>query len=124
MLRFLIHRALIALLVAITVSIIGFTLLRLSGDLASALAGDTAKPEQIAQTAHLYGLDRPLYVQYLDWVWQGAAWRSRPLALHQRAGGLPDRPAHRRDGAALVHVADLRAGDLDPARRAGGDAAQ
>ncbi|HVA12149.1 MAG TPA: ABC transporter permease [Stellaceae bacterium] len=68
--RFLIHRATIALLVAITVSIIGFTLLRLSGDLASALAGDTATPEQIAQTAHLYGLDRPLYIQYLDWVWK------------------------------------------------------
>ena len=68
MARFLLQRAIIALLVAITVSIIGFTLLRLSGDLAAALAGDTAKPEQIAQTAHLYGLDRPLYVQYLDWA--------------------------------------------------------
>ena len=68
MIRFLVHRAMIAVLVAITVSIIGFALLRLSGDLASALAGDTAKPEQIAQTAHLYGLDRPLYIQYLDWV--------------------------------------------------------
>ena len=68
MTRFLIHRATIALLVAVTVSIIGFALLRLSGDLASALAGDTAKPEQIAQIAHLYGLDRPLYIQYLDWA--------------------------------------------------------
>ena len=70
MTRFLIHRGTIALLVAITVSIIGFTLLRLSGDLASALAGDTATPAQIAQTAHLYGLDRPLSIQYLDWVWK------------------------------------------------------
>lgn len=68
MIRFLIHRATIAVLVAVTVSIIGFALLRLSGDLASALAGDTAKPEQIAQVAHLYGLDRPLYIQYLDWA--------------------------------------------------------
>lgn len=68
MMRFLIHRASIAVLVAVTVSIIGFGLLRLSGDLAAALAGDTAKPEQIAQVAHLYGLDRPLYIQYLDWA--------------------------------------------------------
>ncbi len=68
MIRFLIHRATIAVLVSLTVSIIGFGLLRLSGDLASALAGDTAKPEQIAQVAHLYGLDRPLYIQYLDWA--------------------------------------------------------
>ena len=66
--RFLIHRGTIALLVAITVSIIGFSLLRMSGDLATVLAGDNAKPEQIAQVAHLYGLDRPMYDQYLDWA--------------------------------------------------------
>ena len=70
MIRFLIQRATSAVLVAFTVSIIGFSLLRLSGDLAAALAGDTAKPDQIAQVAHLYGLDRPLYVQYLDWAWK------------------------------------------------------
>jgi peptide/nickel transport system permease protein len=66
--RFLIHRGTIALLVAVTVSIIGFSLLRMSGDLATVLAGDNAKPEQIAQVAHLYGLDRPMYIQYLDWA--------------------------------------------------------
>lgn len=66
--RFLIHRGTIALLVAITVSIIGFSLLRMSGDLATVLAGDNAKPEQIAQVAHLYGLDKPMYEQYLDWA--------------------------------------------------------
>ena len=70
MIRFLVQRATSAVLVAFTVSIIGFSLLRLSGDLAAALAGDTAKPDQIAQVAHLYGLDRPLYVQYLDWAWK------------------------------------------------------
>jgi peptide/nickel transport system permease protein len=66
--RFLLHRGLIALLVAITVSIIGFSLLRMSGDLAQVLAGDNANPQQIAATAHLYGLDKPLYLQYFDWV--------------------------------------------------------
>jgi len=68
MARFMVQRAIIALLVAVTVSIIGFTLLRLSGDLAAALAGDTATPQQITQTAHLYGLDRPIVVQYLEWA--------------------------------------------------------
>ena len=66
--RFLLQRGTIALLVAITVSIIGFSLLRASGDLAQVLAGDNANPQQIAQTAHLYGLDKPLYLQYLNWV--------------------------------------------------------
>jgi peptide/nickel transport system permease protein len=62
------HRALIALLVAITVSIIGFSLLRLSGDLATELAGDNASAEDIVRTAKLYGLDRPLHIQYVDWA--------------------------------------------------------
>ncbi|MEK7948619.1 ABC transporter permease [Pigmentiphaga sp. YJ18] len=69
MLQFFIRRLGVSLLVAITVSVIGFALLRLSGDLASALAGETATPEEIARVAAMYGLDRPLYVQYFDWVW-------------------------------------------------------
>jgi peptide/nickel transport system permease protein len=66
--RFLLQRFVIAILVAITVSVIGFSLLRLSGDLAASLAGDHAKPEDVARIAQLYGLDQPLHVQYLDWV--------------------------------------------------------
>jgi len=69
MLRFFLRRLGVSLLVAVTVSVIGFALLRLSGDLASALAGETATPEEIARVAHMYGLDRPLHVQYFDWVW-------------------------------------------------------
>jgi peptide/nickel transport system permease protein len=68
--RFLVHRATIALLVAITVSVIGFSLLRMSGDLATVLAGDNAKPEQIAEVARLYGLDQPMHIQYLDWAFK------------------------------------------------------
>ncbi|MBN9083686.1 MAG: ABC transporter permease [Rhizobiales bacterium 62-17] len=68
MLRFFVRRLIIALCVAITVSIIGFSLLRLSGDLASVLAGENASPEDIARIAINYGLDRPFYIQYLDWV--------------------------------------------------------
>lgn len=66
--RFLIHRLTIALLVAITVSIIGFSLLRLSGDLAADLAGEDATPAEIAKVAKAYGLDRPLYIQYFEWA--------------------------------------------------------
>ena len=66
--RFLLQRLWIALLVAVTVSIIGFSLLRLSGDLAADLAGEDATQEEIAQIAKAYGLDRPLSIQYLDWA--------------------------------------------------------
>lgn len=68
MLQFFLRRLLIACLVAVTVSIIGFSLLRLSGDLASVLAGENATTADIARVAHTYGLDRPLWVQYLDWA--------------------------------------------------------
>ena len=84
MLRFFLRRSFIALLVAITVSIVGFGLLRASGDLATVLAGENAKADEIARVAHVYGLDRPYYAQYLDWV--GDALRGdlgRSLFTHQ-----------------------------------------
>lgn len=69
MLNFFIRRSIIALLVAITVSIVGFGLLRFSGDLAALLAGENATAEDVERIAKAYGLDRPIYIQYFDWVW-------------------------------------------------------
>ena len=66
--RFFVQRLGVAVLVAITVSIIGFALLRVSGDLAADLAGEDASPAEIAEIAALYGLDRPLHEQYLSWA--------------------------------------------------------
>ncbi|MDF2116592.1 ABC transporter permease [Roseiarcaceae bacterium H3SJ34-1] len=68
MLKFFLRRFIIAVCVAVTVSIIGFCLLRMSGDLAAVLAGENASPEDISRIAASYGLDRPYYIQYLDWV--------------------------------------------------------
>ncbi len=69
MASFLSRRLVIAILVAFTVSVVGFSLLRMSGDLASVLAGEDASMEDIARIAKQYGLDRPFYVQYADWLW-------------------------------------------------------
>ena len=66
--RFFVQRLGVAVLVAITVSIIGFALLRVSGDLAADLAGEDATPAEVAEIAALYGLDRPLHEQYLTWA--------------------------------------------------------
>ncbi len=41
--RFVVSRLIIAVFVAMAVSVIGFSLLRLSGDIAQQLAGDDAK---------------------------------------------------------------------------------
>ncbi len=68
MARFIVQRLTISILVAFTVSIIGFGLLRLSGDLAADLAGEDATPEEIAEVAKAYGFDRPLPIQYVSWA--------------------------------------------------------
>ncbi len=67
-LSYFVNRLTVAVLVAITVSIFAFSLLRLSGDLAAELAGDDATAAEIAEVAKSYGLDRPFHIQYLDWA--------------------------------------------------------
>lgn len=68
MLRYVVHRALLALLVVAGVSIVSFGLLFLSGDPAAALAGDNWTRTQIDDFRHQMGFDRPWYVQYGDFV--------------------------------------------------------
>ena len=65
---YFIKRSLVALLVAITVSIVSFLLLHLSGDLAQSLAGPSASAADVAQVRKAYGLDRPIAIQYFDWA--------------------------------------------------------
>ena len=68
MLAFTLKRLGLAVVVAITVSVLAFLLLRISGDAATALAGEGARVADIENIRHLYGLDRPIVVQYLDWL--------------------------------------------------------
>jgi peptide/nickel transport system permease protein len=72
MLQFLVRRLIVALLVTATVMILAFMLTRLSGDLATSIAGPSATAEDIATIRKAYGLDRPLVVQFLDWVSRAA----------------------------------------------------
>ncbi|UYV36485.1 ABC transporter permease [Rhodobacteraceae bacterium D3-12] len=68
MLPFILKRLGLALLVAFTVSFISFSLLFLSGDPAAALAGETASGEDIDAIRRIYGFDRPMLVQYGEWL--------------------------------------------------------
>lgn len=70
MLGYMFKRLGLALLVALTVSIIAYLLLHLSGDPAIALAGEGARPEDIESIRKAYGLDRPVIIQYADWLWK------------------------------------------------------
>jgi len=68
MLRFFIRRLIVALLVAATVVTLAFMLTRLSGDLAISIAGPNATQQDVELVRRAYGLDRPLVVQFFDWV--------------------------------------------------------
>jgi ABC-type dipeptide/oligopeptide/nickel transport system permease component len=60
----------LALLVALAVSAASFVLLRLSGDVALAIAGEGARAEDIDLVRKTYGLDRPLLIQYGEWLFR------------------------------------------------------
>ncbi|MGV7032961.1 ABC transporter permease [Methylobacterium symbioticum] len=68
MLSFALRRILVALAVAVTVSVASFMLLHLSGDLATAIAGPEATGEQIAAIRVQHGLDQPLLAQFVAWA--------------------------------------------------------
>lgn len=68
MLKYTLHKLLVAVLVAVTVSFVAFMLLRLSGDLATAIGGESARGEDIARIREQLGLDRPVLTQYWDWA--------------------------------------------------------
>lgn len=68
MFAYVLKRLGLAILVALAVSMIAFLLLRLSGDPAIAIAGEGARQADIELIRQTYGFDRPLTVQYLDWL--------------------------------------------------------
>ena len=68
MLLFTLRRLGYAVLVAITVSIVTFSLLRFSGDPAAAMAGEGATEEDIEFVRKSYGFDKSLLEQYWSWA--------------------------------------------------------
>ncbi len=65
---FILKRLGLAVCVALAVSILAFLLLRLSGDPAVAIAGEGARQVDIDLIRQTYGFDRPLPLQYLEWL--------------------------------------------------------
>ena len=64
MLIYTLKRLGLALVVMVTVSLLSFMLLRVSGDPAISLAGEGASNEEIEFVRVQYGFDRPLIIQY------------------------------------------------------------
>ena len=71
MLKYIQKRLLLAIPTILFTSIVVFLMLYLiPGDPASIYVGENkATPERLAQIRHAMGLDRPLYVQYGEFVW-------------------------------------------------------
>jgi len=68
MLIYTLKRLGLAIIVMVTVSMISFMLLRVSGDPAISLAGEGASSAEIEFVREQYGFDRPLIVQYFEWA--------------------------------------------------------
>jgi peptide/nickel transport system permease protein len=67
---YIIRRILATVPVMAVVALFVFSLLHLSpGDPAVIIAGDTATLDDIARIRQKLGLDQPLYVQFVTWVW-------------------------------------------------------
>ncbi|MBS3650061.1 ABC transporter permease subunit [Pseudaminobacter sp. 19-2017] len=71
MLRFLLKRLAVLIPTFIGVSVIAFSFIRmLPGDPVALLSGERVmSPERHAQISHQLGFDRPIVIQYLDYLW-------------------------------------------------------
>src|SRR6185436_11637593 len=69
MTQYVARRVLAIVPVLIGISILVFLLVHLiPGDVAAILLGTTATDQQVETLRRTFGLDRPLPVQYLDWI--------------------------------------------------------
>lgn len=89
MVKFLARRALLAILVCMTVLVVSFSLTRLSGDLAVSIAGPNATEQDVTIIRKNYGLDRPLPTQFFDWASRAATGDfGRSYLYHAPVAGL------------------------------------
>lgn len=68
MLIYTLKRIVLAILVSLVVSALVFSLLYLTGDPATALAGENASDADILAIRAAYGFDQPIWYQYLSWL--------------------------------------------------------
>lgn len=69
MLEYVIKRLLLGVLVLLAVSILLFTIMHsMPGDPIQLLCGDRVSPQKIADIRIRFGLDKPIYIQYMKWL--------------------------------------------------------
>jgi len=60
----------LAVMVMLTISLLSFLMLKMSGDLAISMAGEGSGADYVEFLRKTYGWDKPLIVQYGDWLWK------------------------------------------------------
>ena len=84
--RLILRRALAFLATLFVVSLLVFTVVRvLPGDPALLIMGTEASPEAAAALRRAMGLDRPILVQYVEWLGERAPGRPRAVDPVRRA---------------------------------------
>ena len=96
MARYILKRILAAIPTLLIVSVFVFLLQKLlPGDPILAMAGEERDPAVLESLRALYGLDQPLYQQYVNWLWQvlqgdlGMSLRTRQPVLQLIGEKLP-----------------------------------
>lgn len=87
MLRFVIPRVASAVLAALVSSLVVFVLMRsVPGDIVAQMLGQTNDPTAAQSLRGFFGLDRPVHLQFIDWLWNllhgdlGQSWyQGRPV---------------------------------------------
>ncbi|MEM8665069.1 MAG: ABC transporter permease, partial [Pseudomonadota bacterium] len=69
---FLARRLMQSVVVLIGVTLISFFALQIGGDPTYLFVSENASTDEIERTRQMLGFDRPLYVQYLSYVWNVA----------------------------------------------------
>lgn len=89
------NRLLYSVFVILGISAVTFMLMHLAGDPAALLASEDATAAEIEAVRVAYGFDRPIVIQYLDWLWHavqgdlGLSYRSNQPALGIVLEALP-----------------------------------
>src|ERR1700694_1986232 len=114
MTSYVLRRVLLMVPVAFLVTVGVFMLIHLSpGDPALIILGEDRTPQAVAQVHQEFGLDKPLYVQYLIWVghighgdW-GRSYTTHEPVFNAISDRLPAPVAHGIGAPVLVPVGGL-----------------
>lgn len=126
MARMILSRLLATIPTLLGVLIVVFLVVHLiPGDPIAAVLGDTATAEQIELTRQALGLDRPLYLQFVDYVWQvfqgdlGTSITSRQSVTEQILVRLPSTISLALAGVVMSILLGIPLGIMAATRRGG-----